>query len=93
MNLDPRAMIHDTEIGVVVTSPEIAQEMGEWFDRNVGKIAFRLELKKEGNGSEALLWHGLADGRPQTFTADSYTGFWKRLGIGFLVIQPIESQL
>jgi putative cardiolipin synthase len=93
MNLDPRAMIHNTEIGVVVTSPEIAQEMGEWFDQNVGKIAFRLELKEKENGSETLLWHGLVDGRPQTFTADPYTGFWRRLGIGFLGILPIESQL
>jgi len=93
MNLDPRSQIHNTEIGVVVECPEIAQEMGEWFDQNVGKIAFRLELKEKENGSEILLWHGLVDGRPQTFTADPYTGFWQRLGIGFLGILPIESQL
>jgi len=93
MNLDPRSQIHNTEIGVVVECPEIAQEMGEWFDQNVGKIAFRLELKEKENGSETLLWHGLVDGRPQTFTADPYTGFWQRLGIGFLGILPIESQL
>jgi putative cardiolipin synthase len=93
MNLDPRAMLHNTEIGVVLTSPEIAQGMGEWFDQNVDKMAFRLELRKEENGAETLLWHGLVDGGPQTFTADPYTGFWKRLGISFLSILPIESQL
>jgi putative cardiolipin synthase len=93
LNLDPRSVIQNTEIGVVLASPEIAQEMGEWFDRNVGKVAFRLELKRDGNGSETVLWHGMVDGSPQTFTADPYTGFWKRLGIGFLGILPIESQL
>jgi putative cardiolipin synthase len=93
MNLDPRAVIHNTEIGVVLASPEIAQGMGDWFDRNVGKVAFRLELKRDDNGSEALLWHGIVDGTPQTFDVDPYTGFWKRLGIGFLGILPIESQL
>jgi putative cardiolipin synthase len=93
MNLDPRAMIHNTEIGVVLTSPEIAQGMGDWFDRNVGRLAFRLELKKNENGSETLLWHGMVDGTPQTFDVDPYTGFWKRLGIGFLGLLPIESQL
>ena len=93
MNLDPRAVIQNTEIGVVLTSPEIAQGMGEWFDRNVGKMAFRLELERDENGSETLLWHGLVDGTPRTFAADPYTGFWKRLGIGFLGILPIESQL
>ena len=93
LNLDPRSVIQNTEIGVVLTSPEIAQGMGEWFDWNVGKMAFRLELKRDENGSEALLWHGMVDGTPQTFDADPYTGFWKRLGIGFLGILPIESQL
>jgi len=93
MNLDPRAMIHNTEIGVVLTSTEIAQGMAEWFDENIGKLAFRLELKRGEDGSEALLWHGLDDGTPQTFDAEPYTGFWKRLGIGFLGILPIESQL
>jgi putative cardiolipin synthase len=93
MNLDPRAVIHNTEIGVVLTSPEIAQGMGEWFDENIGKLAFRLELKRDEDGSETLLWHGLVDGTPQTFDVDPYTGFWKRLGIGFLGILPIESQL
>ena len=93
LNLDPRAMIHNTEIGVVLTSPEIGQGMGEWFDKNIERLAFRLELKKDGNGSETLLWHGIVDGTPQTFDTDPYTGFWKRLGIGFLGILPIESQL
>ena len=93
MNLDPRALIHNTEIGVVLTSPEIAQGMGEWFDNNIGKLAFRLELKRDQDGSETLLWHGIVDGTPQTFDVDPYTGFWKRLGIGFLGILPIESQL
>ncbi len=93
LNLDPRALIHNTEIGVVLTSPEIAQGMGGWFDENIGKLAFRLELKRDEGGSEILLWHGLVDGTPQTIDADPYTGFWKRLGIGFLGILPIESQL
>jgi len=93
LNLDPRSVIQNTEIGVVLTCPEIAQGMGEWFDRNVEKLAFRLELKREENGSETLLWHGLVDGEPQTFAADPYTGFWKRFGIGLLGILPIESQL
>lgn len=93
MNLDPRAVVHNTEIGVVLTSPEIAQGMGSWFDNNIVQLAFRLELKRDEDGSETLLWHGIVDGTPRTFDVDPYTGFWKRLGIGFLGILPIESQL
>lgn len=93
MNLDPRAVIHNTEIGVVVASPEIAEGMGEWFDANIGRLAFRLELKRDEDGSETLLWHGLVDGKPKTFDVDPYTGFWKRFGNWFLGLLPIESQL
>ena len=93
LNLDPRALTYNTEIGVVLTSPEIAMGMGDWFDENIGKVAFRVELKRDETGSETLLWHGFVDGKPQTFDAEPYTGFWKRLGIGFLGILPIESQL
>ncbi len=93
LNLDPRAVIHNTEIGVVLTSPEIAGGMGKWFDENIGTIAFRLELAQDADGSEELLWHGLVDGKPVTFDTEPYTGFWKRLGIGFLGLFPIESQL
>ena len=93
MNLDPRALVHNTEIGVVLTSPETGQGMGKWFDENIEKLAFRVELKRDEGGAEALLWHGIVDGTPRTFDVDPYTGFWKRLGIGFLGILPIESQL
>jgi putative cardiolipin synthase len=86
-------VVHNTEIGVVLTSLEIGKGMGEWFDKNIERLAFRLELKKGDDGSETLLWHGIVDGTPQTFDADPYTGFWKRFGIGFLGLLPIESQL
>jgi putative cardiolipin synthase len=93
LNLDPRAVIHNTEIGVVFASTEVAAGMSDWFDQNVNRIAFRLELKTNKNGSEKLLWHGRVDGEAHTFDAEPYTGFWRRLGIGFMRILPIESQL
>ena len=93
LNLDPRAVIHNTEIGVVLTSAELAAFMGETFDRNIEQVAFRLELIKKENGSERILWHGVVDGEQKTFDVDPYTSFWQRFGIGFLSILPIESQL
>ena len=67
--------------------------MSDWFDQNVNQIAFRLELKSTENGSEKLLWHGQVNGEDRTFDADPYTGFWRRFGIGFMSLMPIESQL
>jgi len=93
LNLDPRALQHNTEIGVVLKVPEIAEEMAKWFEENIEQLAFRLELKKDENGSENLLWHGVVDGKEHTFDVDPYTGFWRRFGIGVMSILPIESQL
>jgi putative cardiolipin synthase len=92
LNLDPRAVVHNTEIGVVLTSEKIASEMSDWFNQNMEQMAFRLELKKVG-GSEKILWHGLVDGKDETFDVDPHTGFWRRFGIGFMRLLPIESQL
>ncbi len=93
LNLDPRAVVQNTEVGVVLTSKEIGVAMGEWFDQNMDQIAFRLELKKNYYGSERILWHGLHEGKPRTWYADPYAGFLKRFSLAVLGLLPIEDQL
>jgi putative cardiolipin synthase len=92
-NLDPRSVVHNTEIGVVFNQADLAAGMGRWFDQNIETLAFRLELVKNKYGEDQILWHGIVDGEPKTFDVDPYTGFWRRFGIGILRILPIESQL
>jgi putative cardiolipin synthase len=70
LNLDPRAVIHNTEIGVVIQSPKIGGDMGSVFDKHIRQFAFRLELVKSANGSENLLWHGMVDGEEKTFDVE-----------------------
>jgi len=93
LNLDPRSVKQNTEIGVVFSSVEVADAMTQWFDRNIDQIAFRLELKADEGGNEVILWHGRVQGEQRVFRADPYTGFWQRLGISFMSALPIESQL
>ena len=93
LNLDPRALKHNTEIGVIFNVPGIAEDMAEAFDEHIERYAFKLELKTDQNGSETLLWHGIKDGKPVVYTHEPYVGFWRRFGIGFMSMWPIESQL
>jgi putative cardiolipin synthase len=93
LNLDPRSVYENTEIGVVLDSPEIAQYMAQKFEANIATYAFRLELRSEDDGSEHLLWHGYENGEERIYTVDPYTGFWRRLGVWFMGLLPIESQL
>jgi putative cardiolipin synthase len=93
LNLDPRSKLHNTEIGVVIKAPEIAEEMAIRFEENIEQLAFRLELKQDENGHQRLLWHGLEKGRQVVYTHEPHTGFWRRFGINFMSMWPIESQL
>ena len=93
LNLDPRSFYENSEIGLILNSTEIAGNMAKKFDRDIEKHTFTLELKKDEDGQEELLWHGYEDGNPVTFDVDPYTGFWRRFGVDFMGILPIESQL
>ncbi|MEA3231588.1 MAG: phospholipase D family protein [Thermodesulfobacteriota bacterium] len=93
LNLDPRALLHNTEIGIVLISAETANIMGDAFDQNIEKVAFRLELYTDHTGAENIRWHGRVDGKQRSFVTEPYVGVWRRLGIDFLGIFPIESQL
>ncbi len=93
LNLDPRSVVENTEIGAVIESEEIAVEMADWFDREVENIAFRLDLVDQADGRQSIVWHRTKDGETRTYTTEPDTGFWRRFGIGFLRLMPIESQL
>jgi len=93
LNLDPRSFYENTEIGLVIHSTEIAEGMLNEMNSNIDQYAFRLELVVDDEGDESLLWHGVEDGKPVTFDVDPYTSFWRRFGVGFMGLFPIESQL
>ena len=92
-NLDPRSHTENSEIGMVMTSPTIANSMQKWFDQNIDKVAFRLELRQNSNGSEQIIWHGLKDGQKHTFTSEPNVGALRQTGVALLQLLPLESQL
>jgi cardiolipin synthase C len=93
LNLDPRSFYENSEIGLVLSSDEVAEGMAEHLDAAMEKGAFRLELKEDEDGDEYLLWHGYENGKEVTFDVEPYTSFWRRLGVGIMSLLPIESQL
>ena len=93
LNLDPRSIDHNTEIGVVLTSKNVANRLAGWFDQNIERVAFRLALEANEEGYEKIVWHGWEDGEKATYYVDPHTGFWLRFYVGFLGLLPIDSQL
>ena len=93
LNLDPRSVIQNTEIGMVIESDLIATKIASFFAREMADLAFKLELEPGFEGSSHIVWHGLIDGRQQTLKTEPYTGFWQRFAVGMMSLLPIESQL
>lgn len=93
LNLDPRSLIENSEVGVVIESPEIAQNMSAWFEREVKRIAFHVSLDEGEDGVERLIWESEGDEGVVRFDVDPYTCVWQRMGVGVLRLLPIDSQL
>jgi putative cardiolipin synthase len=89
-NLDPRSTAINTEIGVMIDSPEIARQLGAFMDDGVSPgSAFRVTLDK----SEHLVWTSETSGTNDTLDSDPGTSFWQRLMIDAIGLLPIEDQL
>lgn len=89
LNLDPRSVTENTEIGVVLDAPKLAAELAKDFDEFIQQIAFEVKLQ-DGD----VQWHGRErDGTPKTFHEEPYSTWWDRFSIGVMKWLPVESQL
>jgi len=93
LNIDPRSIVENTELGIMIDSQELASDLVVWLEQGVPDLAFRLELAPGSFGADKILWHRLEDGLNQIYTREPRAGFWRRLGTRLLRWLPIESQL
>ena len=92
LNLDPRSVVENTEIGLLIESREIAARMGKWFGLVSRRAAFELSLAADAR--HRLQWRRQDDAAGvETFVREPHSGFWRRLGVRLLRLLPIESQL
>lgn len=89
-NLDPRSTAINTEIGVMIDSPEIAGQVAAFMDDGVSPgSAFRVTLDSSGN----LIWTAETNGTKVEFKTDPQTTLGQRFLIGVIGLLPIEDQL
>lgn len=60
LNLDPRAIDINTEMGVLIDAPEMTGALVERFMTRLPAVSYRLVLDEKGK----LEWHGQVDGNP-----------------------------
>jgi cardiolipin synthase C len=94
MNLDPRSVDLNTEIGVYCESEAAAVQVADGIGTNIDRIAWRVELRNDGKGGTRMVWIDTdATGNTTVLDSEPDVSALKRAGIWMLGILPIESQL
>lgn len=93
LNLDPRSVELNTEIGLVCESEAMASDMARRFESATDKLAWRVERSTEADGKARLVWTETTAAGMVQHLDEPEVGAWRQLGIWFLGLLPIESQL
>ncbi|NNE35929.1 MAG: phospholipase D family protein [Rhodothermales bacterium] len=88
LNLDPRSLEINAEMGLLVDSEELVSAMAAGLKDDLPSVAYRVTLDDEGR----LQWRGEIDGKRVTETTEPLANRWLRFKSWFLKIAP-ESQL
>ena len=88
-NFDPRSANLNTELGFVIDSPALANEIAEFFDEGVPEAAYQVHLSADGR----LYWTAAEDGEIARYDVEPETTFLQRAVVSVLALLPIESLL
>ena len=88
LNLDPRSIVINTEMGLMIDSHALAEELLMDIEDGLDEEAYRLEL----DDHDRLLWHALERGEVVTYTREPGTSWWRRFSMNFFRVLP-EGQL
>jgi putative cardiolipin synthase len=89
-NLDPRSASINTEAGLYVESPELAEQVVAYMDEGVQpENSYRVLLDENGD----LVWITEIDGKEVRYHNEPETSFRQRIMSGFIMLLPVEHQL
>jgi cardiolipin synthase C len=77
----------NTELGFVIDSPTLANEIAEFFDEHVPEAAYEVHLSAD----DRLYWTAAEDGEIVRYDVEPETTFLRRAVISVLALRPIES--
>ena len=90
MNLDPRSVNINTEMGVLVESPELAAQLREQFRQSTSPDMSHSLVLDDRHG---LAWRDRVDGRERTLHGEPGSTVGRRLTAFLMRLLPLESQL
>ena len=88
LNLDPRSIDINTEMGVMIDSEPFASQAADKSLAKIPELAYRLKLDEK----DRIRWHATIDGQEVVKTKEPDTSVWMRFKAWFLKLAP-EKQL
>jgi cardiolipin synthase C len=88
-NFDPRSANINTELGVIIRSPEIAAAIADRIDYTAPSGAFEVFLNEDNK----VRWRGYDNGEEIIYDKEPQSSWGQRFQAGFYRILPIDSQL
>lgn len=88
LNLDPRSIDINTEMGILIESAELVSSFTDDAMIDIPRFAYQLRLNDQGE----INWHATIDGKEVTETHEPLSSVWRRFSAWFLKIVP-EQQL
>jgi putative cardiolipin synthase len=92
MNFDQRSMHLNTEIGLIIDSPLLAQQMAARFEAMVQPVnAYRVELRPAG--AHGLAWLTQEGGKSVEYDTEPARSDSQRSKVKLLSLFPLDSEL
>lgn len=88
-NFDPRSANINTELGIIIHSPELGAQLAESVAVALPEQTFEVFL----NDKDQLRWRGLEHGEEVVLDKEPHTTWWMRFKAGLMRILPIRGQL
>jgi cardiolipin synthase C len=89
-NLDPRSADINTEAGLYVESPALAEQVAAYMDDGVKlENSYRVMLDEDGG----LIWVTETNGQEVGYDKDPESSFWQRFKAGFIKLLPVKGQV
>lgn len=93
MNMDPRSKLLNTEMGVIVDSPELAAAVADFFrGATMPETAYSVRLGGS-NGSGAIIWSSTVNGETKTFSTEPGATVGRQLEATLVGLLPLEQLL
>ena len=95
MNFDQRSMHLNTEIGLLIDSPELARQIAGRFEAMVQPVnSYMLALRRNAEGAlPSVVWHTQEGTQAVDYVTEPARSNWQRAKVDLLSLLPLDDEL